>query len=600
MASDTDLAELVIKIKEKRPASAWLILRAYYEMSGEVWRLIPLNALLFALDAIIATAVPITIGYIIDQLTTDAPDFVAHRLPWLLPAILAGSVIFYLNCFGQRYLTHMISQRIGAQFQKTLHIHLQRLSADFYQRTPVGEITTRLTTDVMQGVIPFYEVAMDLFWALMVMIVSCIGMAYLGWPLLVAYLCLAILFGGISHLMGIRVQGLNRAARDESGHIAALLTEQTGAHTLIRAFARETASAQAVHTHIDRYLEKILRTLKLATVYGEIGNAFLNVAPFGLLLGGAFFVGPNLTIGALVAAYAYWVRSTGPVWVLLNKTTTIFTCFSSIERIFEFFSEQPLVADLPHARPLHINKGEIILRDVSFTYPDHNGMQALAGLSVRVPAQTTLAIVGETGAGKSTIIQLLLRFYDPTGGQLLIDGQDIREVTQSSLRQQIGVVTQEPLLLSGSVRDNLLFAQPDASTEELITALKHAEAWEFVQLLPEGLDSLLGERGVRLSGGEKQRLAIARVFLKDPAIILFDEATSALDAITERQIQLTTSRLFAGRTVIIIAHRLSTITHCDQIALLNNGQLIAMGTHGYLLSTSPSYREMCEKLSVRM
>lgn len=598
MANDAGFAEIILKLHERRPVSTWLMLRAYYEMCGDVRRWIPLNALLFVFDAVIATAVPITMGYIIDQLTTDAPGFIAHRLPWLLPAILGGSVIFYLNCFGQRYLTQMISQRVGARCQTALYEHLQQLSADFYQRTPVGEVTARLTTDVMQGVIPFYEVAMDLFWALAVMVVSCIGMAYLGWPLLVAYLCLAVLFGGISHLMGMRVQGLNRAARDESGRIAARLTEQTAAHTLIRAFAQETASAHAVRTHVDLYLGKMLRTLRLATVFSEIGNAFLCVAPLGLLLGGAYFVGPGLTIGALVAAYAYWVRSTGPVWVLLNKTTTIFSCFSSMERIFEFFHEQPLVADRVDAQPLVVERGEITLRDVRFHYPNNNGAPAVDGLSVTVPAHTSLAIVGETGAGKSTIIQLLLRFYDPDSGQVLVDGQDLREITQDSLRRQIGVVTQETLLLSGSVRDNLLFAKPDATQQDLITAIEHAEAWDFVQQLPEGLDTLLGERGVRLSGGEKQRLAIARVFLKNPPILLFDEATSALDAITERQIQQTTARLFAGRTVIIIAHRLSTVTHCDQILLLDSGHLAAIGTHATLLATTPSYREMCEKLSV--
>jgi len=598
MANDTSFTEIVTKLSEKRPVSAWHMLRAYYEMCGEVRWLIPLNALLFLFDAVIATAVPVTMGYIIDRLTTDAPEFVAHRLPWLLPAILGGCVIFYLNAFGQRYLTHLISQRVGARCQTMLYVHLQRLSADFYHRTPVGEITSRLTTDVMQGVIPFYEVTMDLFWALSVMIISCIGMAYLGWPLLVAYLSLAVIFGGITYLMGIRVQGLNRAARDESGRIAAHLTEQMASHTLIRAFARETATAQAVRAHIDVYLGKVLRTLRLATCYGEIGNTFLGVAPLCLLLGGAYFIGPHLTIGALIAAYAYWVRSTGPVWVLLNKTTTIFTCFSSIERIFEFIREQPLVADNPTARPLVVERGEITLRNVSFRYPGDDGAPAIDGLSISVPAHTSLAIVGETGAGKSTVIQLLLRFYDPDAGQVLIDGQDLRLVTQDSLRKQIGVVLQESLLLSGSVRDNLLFAKPDATQEELIAALEHAEAWNFVRQLPQELDTLLGERGVRLSGGERQRLAIARVFLKDPPILLFDEATSALDTITERHIQETTARLFMGRTVVIIAHRLSTIIHCDQILLLDSGHLAATGTHATLLSTIPSYREMCEKMSV--
>ena len=223
------------------------------------------------------------------------------------------------------------------------------------------------------------------------------------------------------------------------------------------------------------------------------------------------------------------------------------------------------------------------------------GETVLDDMNLEIPAGRSLALVGESGAGKTTIAQLLLRFYDPVAGQVFIDGRDIRQVTQASIRKQVGMVMQDVILLAGTIRHNLHFAKPDASDEEMIEALKNARAWDFVKEMPDGLDTILGERGNRLSGGQKQRLSIAQVFLKNPPIVIFDEATSALDTLTEKMIQQAMEELFRGRTSIVIAHRLSTIKNCDRIVLLDSGRISASDNHEGLLKISPRYQELCSR-----
>ncbi|HEX2950660.1 MAG TPA: ABC transporter ATP-binding protein, partial [Armatimonadota bacterium] len=334
----------------------------------------------------------------------------------------------------------------------------------------------------------------------------------------------------------------------------------------------------------------------MTVLFSDVMNTFLALlAPTSLLLIGAYFVGQGFTVGTLVAAYGYWKTASGPISAILNNITALYTSFASMDRIFEFFRETPSVKDRPGAKPLNITDGKIELHDVTFHYPLDEDTTVLNQLSFTVPAKRSLALVGESGAGKSTISQLLLRFYDPVRGEIAIDGQDLRNVTQESLREQIGFVMQETILLSGTIRENLQFAKPDATTDEMVNALQNAGAWDFVRLLPQGLDTMLGERGARLSTGQKQRLSIARVFLKNPPIVIFDEATSALDAVTEKQIQQSMSRLLHDRTAIIIAHRLSTVIDCDEILFLAGGRIVAHGPHKQLLTICPQYHDLCQK-----
>ena len=583
--------------RHKRTRSVAEIIRAYYtHTEGARW-IIVLIAALALLDAAMQAVMPRILGYVIDSANRHTTHFVRHDLPWLLPTVIIGTVVFYIVAFTWHYLNNITSQRIGIRFRLSLYNHLQQLSADFYQRPHVGEITARLTNDINQGVVPLFSQATQLVWALSVPILSCIIMATISIKLLVIFLAVAAAFVVLMRTISPRIRSLNREVMDEAGRMNARMTEDISVNTLIRAFAQENASLHALEQLSDVLYGKVKRSARFTTLFSDIINTFLVwTAPLAILITGALFASKGLiTIGAAAAFFAYWKTASGPISFTMGSLTVLYSAFASVDRILDFFGECPLVKNKKHARPLQVTQGEVTLREVTFSYPIGSGEPVLSALSFTAAPQQSLALVGESGAGKSTIVQLILRFYDAGSGAVRIDGQDVRDVAQASLRRQIGMVMQDTILLSGTIRENMLFAKPDASEEEIIAALQHAEAWSFIQEMPDGLDTMLGERGARLSGGQKQRISIARVFLKNPPIVIFDEATSSLDTITEKQIQQTMRRLYQGRTAIIIAHRLSTIIDCDRIIVLDKGCILAEGSHEELYVACPRYREMCEK-----
>jgi ABC-type multidrug transport system fused ATPase/permease subunit len=271
----------------------------------------------------------------------------------------------------------------------------------------------------------------------------------------------------------------------------------------------------------------------------------------------------------------------------------IFSGLASADRVFEFFDEQPMIQDGPNCRCLQNVRGELAFENVVFHYPTERDSAVLKDVSFTVPPGRRIAIVGPSGAGKSTMLQLIMRFYDPSAGRVTIDGQDVRELGQASLRAGIGMVMQDSMFFAGTIEENLRLADEDATREQMREALQNANALEFVDAMPAGVHTLIGERGTRLSGGQKQRLSIARVFLKNPPILLFDEATSALDSLAERLVQAAMERLMKGRTTIIVAHRISTIQAADEIMVLQDGKITARGNHAQLLDISSLYRDLC-------
>jgi len=592
---------MVNPIKQKhKPNSIRSLLSFYLKTAGKDRKLIPLQLLLYFLDGCMRASLPLVMGYVVDQLIQDAANFVQNQLAQLAVGLVVISFLFYGNVVLLHYLAQKICYRVGRRFQINLYHHLQYLSADFYQRTRIGEITSRLTNDIDQGVTPIYRRVADIFWAASVFVPSCISMLYLSVELFGVFLLTVLVFVLLSILILPKVRQLNRGVRDEYGRVNARITEDISAHSLIRNFSRESLFIEKIQAHTTLLLSKALRTAKVSFLFTDIINTFISiVGPLALLLAGSYFVGANTTakisIGTLVSAYGYWLAVSRPISQVLFNITELFSSFASMDRIMDFFKERPRVKDPVPAKGLRVNKGEIEIDSVSFSYPLSDKNRVLENLSLTIEPQKSLALVGESGAGKSTIVQLIMRIYDPLSGSIRIDGQDIRQITQHSLRRQIGIVMQDTILLSGSVRENMLFAKPEADEVEITNALKSAEAWEFISAMPDKMDTLLGERGVRLSGGQRQRIAIARVFLKNPPIVIFDEATSSLDSIREKQIQASMEKLFQDRTSFIIAHRLSTIANCDQIAVLQNKRVTAMGKHADLLQKSKRYREMLEK-----
>jgi subfamily B ATP-binding cassette protein MsbA len=567
----------------------------FLKYAGRVRRLIPLHLFLLAIDAVLQASIPAALGFVVHRLQVDPQGFVQQDLPWLSLATIAGAAVFYLVAASQHYIGHKIGSHTMVNVQSELYRHLQRLGMDFHQRTHVGEITSRLTNDTVKGIQQLYQQFQFIFWILCLLISSLIIMSSLNVHMFLVFLGLLCSFLVLSSFVFPVLRRLYREAQDELGRVNAKMTEDIGAITIIKAFARESELYDEVRARCSSLLHKTLKSRKVGVIFSDIINTFLRiVAPLGLLLIGSLFLGGDFTIAKLVAFFGYWKVVAAPAASMIQQLAMMFGSLASLDRIVDFFRENPSIKDGPHAQAQTI-RGHIRFDDVSFHYPSHEGETVLDRICFTVPEKTRVAIVGESGAGKSTIIHLLLRFYHVDNGHITIDGHDINDIEIGSLRRQIGLVMQETILLSGTIRQNMLLSKPDADDEEIIEALCNAEAWDFIAAMPEGLDTILGERGVRLSGGQRQRIAIARVFLKNPPVVLLDEATSALDTVTEKKIQRTMNRLFSGRTSIVVAHRLSTIVDSHTIFFLRKGSIIASGSHAQLLKDCEEYRDLCQK-----
>ncbi|MDQ3723329.1 MAG: ABC transporter ATP-binding protein/permease, partial [Actinomycetota bacterium] len=372
-----------------------------------------------------------------------------------------------------------------------------------------------------------------------------------------------------------------------------------GGVRVVKAFAREGRQYGRFERAVTRVFDESMYSTRLRAFY----NPFIGFLPqLGLaallLVGGRKVVDGSLTLGEFTAFYGYLLMLLAPVRTLGWTLGLAQRATASGNRLFELLDRDPRIVAAPDAQPLPAGLGRVELRDVTLAYgddPDANAEPALRGVSLTVEAGTTIALVGATGSGKTTLVQLIPRLYDPTSGAVFVDGADVRTVDPHELRAQIAVVNDDPFLFSATVHENIAYARSDASREEVVAAARRAQAHDFIAKLPEGFDTRVGERGLTLSGGQRQRIAIARALLADPRVLILDDATSSIDASTEREIKQGLGAAMAGRTTFVIAHRLSTIALADEIAILDGGRLVDRGTHEELLERSPFYREIVEK-----
>ncbi|NQD50216.1 ABC transporter ATP-binding protein, partial [Bacillus altitudinis] len=370
------------------------------------------------------------------------------------------------------------------------------------------------------------------------------------------------------------------------------LHERVQGMPVIRSFAIEEYEQENFHDENKNFLNKAINHTNWNAKTFAVVNTITDIAPLLIIaFAGYTVINGSLSIGTMIAFVGYIDRMYNPIRRLINSSTTLTQSVASMDRIFEFIDEPYEVTDKPNAKEANHLKGEVEFKDVSFRY-EHTQEEILHNISLKVEKGQTVALVGMSGGGKSTLVSLIPRFYDVTSGSLEIDGIDIKEYKARSLRNQVGMVLQDTFLFSDTIKENIAVGDPEASFEKIVSAAKAANAHEFIMSLPEGYDTKVGERGVKLSGGQKQRISIARVFLKNPPLLILDEATSALDLESEHYIQEAMQKLAKDRTTFIVAHRLSTITHADLIVVMEQGEIVEKGTHEELMNRDSHYRHL--------
>jgi ATP-binding cassette, subfamily B, bacterial len=489
-----------------------------------------------------------------------------------------------------RQLLMRVAYALEYDLRNLVYEHLNRLSPAFYDRQQSGQLISRANSDVR---------AVQLFLAFApFVIVQCLGavlafgfMVSIDPVLAVATMATLPLVAWTATLMQRALLPASWLIQSRLAEVTTIVDESVNGVRVVKSFAAEDREVRAMTRAAHRLQWAYVKDADLRARYAPVVQ---NVSQLGmvvlLLLGGYRVVSGDLEVGAMLAFSAYVALLQGPFQMLGNLVMMSQRAAASASRVYELLDEQPDVLDRTGAHELVVRDGEVRFEDVTFSYQP--GRPVLQGFSLTLTRGETVALVGRTGSGKSTVGRLLTRAYDVDSGRITIDGDDIRDVTQSSLRSTVGVVQEEPFLFSCSIRDNIAYGRPDASPQQVEAAAEAARAAEFVSRLPEGYDTLVGERGYTLSGGQRQRIALARALLADPPVLVLDDATSSLDVEVEAQVHQALTATLPDRTVLVVAHRLSTISTADRVVLLEGGRIVADGAHADLLETSPVYKEV--------
>ena len=582
-----------------------------------------------ALDAVVTVSYPVLLGLIIDKgILPKRTDVVLE-----LAGLVVGLAVFdALLTIVQRYFTSRVGEGLIYDLRTQVFSHVQRQPIAFFTRAQTGSLVSRLNSDVIGAQQALTSTLSSVVSSVLQLILVLIALFYYSWLVTVIALVLLPIFIVPARLVGRRLQRLTREGMQLDAAMGSTMTERfnVAGAMLVKLFGKPNAESQvfagraakvrdigvvqAVYGSTLFIALSLLASLATAVVYGVGGK---------LVIDGAF------QVGALVAMAGLLQRLYGPITALSNVQINVMTALVSFDRVFEVLDLKPLIEDKPDAVPLVVaaqangsgpggpggpgaQAADIVFDHVSFRYPSPSevslaslesialpqpertdaSLGVLHGVSFTAPAKELTALVGPSGAGKTTITNLVSRLYDPDEGSVCIGGYDIRDVTQDSLHDVVGVVTQDAHLFHDTIRANLAYARPGATEQELADACRAAQIWDLISVLPDGLDTIVGDRGYRLSGGEKQRVALARLLLKAPAVVVLDEATAHLDSESEAAVQRALKTALSGRTSLVIAHRLSTIRDADQILVIDDGQIVQRGRHEQLLAAGGLYAEL--------
>ncbi len=570
------------------------------------WRQISWFLVLVVVDAVLVVAIPLIFARIIDDGVSAGNSTVVVRLSLLVALIAIVSALIGLV---QRYFSARIGEGLIYDLRSEVFAHVQRMPVAFFTRTQTGALISRLNNDVIGAQQAFTSTLSGVVSNSITLVLVTIAMLSLSWPITVASLLMLPLFLIPAKYVGRQLQGLTRQSMQINAEMSTMMTERfnvSGA-LLAKLFGRPEEEDAAFTAKAGRVRDMGIRIAMSNRVFFTALTLVASLATalvYGV--GGTLAVQGTLTIGTLVALAGLLGRLYGPLTALSNVRVDVMTALVSFERVFEVLDLPAMIQDKPDAVVLPPGPASVVFDRVSFRYPSADevslaslesvavldsapSQQVLRDVSFHVEAGQMVALVGPSGAGKTTITSLAARLYDVTGGSISIGGHDVRDVTLASLHDTIGVVTQDAHMFHESIRSNLLFAAPGASEADLIAACRDAQIWDLVSSLPDGLDTVVGDRGYRLSGGEKQRMAIARLLLKAPSVVVLDEATAHLDSESEVAVQKALAQALSGRTSLVIAHRLSTVRDADVILVIEGGRVVERGRHDELLQAGGSY-----------